>query len=111
MIKERRKHPRLRIPLEAEYLLAGAEEWRQGTIWTLGAGGAALLCDQQLELGTALDGLHFAGQQLADLVGELLTNTVPLALANAVDYPLLRGEYRGAPELGKLHRDLEHIAV
>ncbi len=59
MIKERRKHPRLRIPLEAEYLVAGEEEWRQGTIWTLGAGGAALLCEQELALGTALEGLHF----------------------------------------------------
>jgi uncharacterized protein (TIGR02266 family) len=67
MIKERRKHPRLRIPLEAEYLVAGAEEWRQGTVWTLGAGGAALLCDQQLELGAVLDGLHFVVEAEGDL--------------------------------------------
>ena len=59
MIKERRKHPRLRIPIEAEYLVAGRREWREGTIWTLGAGGAALLCEEKLDKGTQLDGLHF----------------------------------------------------
>ena len=67
MIKERRKHPRLRIPLEAEYLVAGREEWREGTIWTLGAGGAALLCEEKLEQGTRLDGLHFVVEKEGDL--------------------------------------------
>ena len=67
MIKERRKHPRLRIPLEAEYLVAGRQEWREGTIWTLGAGGAALLCDEKLERGTQLDGLHFIVEKEGDL--------------------------------------------
>ncbi len=67
MIKERRKHPRLRIPLEAEYLVAGKDEWREGTIWTLGAGGAALLCEERLKKGTRLEGLHFVVAADGDL--------------------------------------------
>ena len=67
MIKERRRHARLRIPLEAEYQVAGEDAWRQGTIWTLGAGGAALLCDEKLAEGTVLDGLHFVVEAEGDL--------------------------------------------
>ena len=67
MIKERRRHPRLRIPLEAEYLVAGEDEWHEGTIWTLGAGGAALLCETPLERGTVLAGLHFVVAAEGDL--------------------------------------------
>lgn len=67
MIKERRRHARLRIPLEAEYQVAGEEAWRQGTIWTLGAGGAALLCDERLDVGAVLSALHFIVEAEGDL--------------------------------------------
>jgi uncharacterized protein (TIGR02266 family) len=67
VIKERRKFPRLRIPLEAEYLVAGESDWREGTIWTLGAGGVALLSEQELEPGTILEGLHFVVEEEGDL--------------------------------------------
>jgi hypothetical protein len=67
MLKERRTHPRLDIPLEAEYLVAGEREWQQGTIWVLGAGGVGLLCEEKLELGTVLEGLHFVVHAEDDL--------------------------------------------
>ena len=67
MGKERRKHPRLRILLEAEYLVAGEKEWRQGTIWSLSAGGAALLCEEKLERGTVLEGLRFVVEAEGEL--------------------------------------------
>ncbi len=67
MIKNRRRHPRLQIPLEAEYLVEGAKQWRQGTIQSLGAGGAGVLCEEDLPKGTTLAGLRFVVEAEGDL--------------------------------------------
>lgn len=59
MIKQRRKHPRLRVTLAAEYRLAGERGWHSGTVRTLGAGGAAFECASPLVEGSAIERLRF----------------------------------------------------
>src|SRR5438034_36337 len=58
----------------------------------------------------ALDLLHLPRQQLPDLVGELLADPGPLALAHPLDDALLRRLHRRAPERLEGHFLLEHIA-
>src|SRR5688572_10121842 len=63
--------------------------------------------DHQL---AALDLLHFARQQVAELRGELIPNLGTLALTNPLDDPLLRRLHGGATEDGKIDGLLEHVA-
>src|SRR3989449_11057426 len=58
----------------------------------------------------ALDLLHLARQELAHLVGELLANPGPLALAHPLDDALLRRLHRGAPERFEGDFLFEHVA-
>jgi uncharacterized protein (TIGR02266 family) len=104
MLKERRAHPRLDIPLEAEYLVAGEEEWQQGTIWVLGAGGVGLLCEEKLEIGTVLEGLRFAVEAEEDLpeirieVGAEVVNLDPKAGFGSQSNFILGLQFRGLEE-------------
>jgi uncharacterized protein (TIGR02266 family) len=59
MFDERRRHPRLVIPLEAQYWVGGSESPRLGTIENLSAGGATLITGEPLEVGTELTGFRF----------------------------------------------------
>ncbi|MGB6855073.1 MAG: PilZ domain-containing protein [Thermoanaerobaculia bacterium] len=59
MFDERRRHPRLVIPLEAQYWVKGSESPRLGTIENLSAGGATLITGEPLEVGTELSGFRF----------------------------------------------------
>ncbi len=57
--KERRQHPRLTIPLNAEYILEGSAGPRPGRIRDLSAGGTALLATETGEPGGHLTSLRF----------------------------------------------------
>src|SRR5216110_234270 len=57
----------------------------------------------------ALDLLHLARQELADLVGELFPDARPLALADPLDDALLRRLHRRAAERLERHLFLQHI--
>ncbi|MFQ5350955.1 MAG: PilZ domain-containing protein, partial [Thermoanaerobaculia bacterium] len=59
MRQERRRHPRLEIPLEAEVLLLGDGEAIPATMVDLSAGGAALLTLAQIPVGTEIETLRF----------------------------------------------------
>jgi len=59
MFDERRRHPRLVIPLEAHYWVEGSESPRLGTIENLSAGGATLITGEPLEVGTELFSFRF----------------------------------------------------
>jgi uncharacterized protein (TIGR02266 family) len=67
MLKERRSYPRVDIPLEAEFLVAGEPVWREGTICVLGPGGVGLLSEEGLDVGTVLEELHFVIEAEEDL--------------------------------------------
>ena len=71
--------------------------------------GLAELVQHDDELA-ALDLLDLAGQQLAHLVGELLADPGPLALAHPLDDPLLGGLHREPAEFGEGNLFLEHVA-
>src|SRR5205085_1331945 len=58
----------------------------------------------------ALDLLHFARQQLSHLVGELLPNAGPLALAHPLDDALFGGLHGSAAERLERYLLLEHVA-
>src|SRR5438874_12835079 len=57
----------------------------------------------------ALDLLHLARQELADLVGELFPDARPLALPDPLDDALLRRLHRRAAERLERHLFLQHI--
>jgi uncharacterized protein (TIGR02266 family) len=59
MFDERRRHPRLVIPLEAQYWVEGSESPRLGTIENLSAGGATLITGDPLEVGSELLSFRF----------------------------------------------------
>ena len=63
--------------------------------------------DDQL---AALDLLHFAREQFADALGELVADARALAFADPLDDALLGGLHRGATELGEVDGDLHHVA-
>src|SRR5437762_4160692 len=71
--------------------------------------GFAELREHDDDLAT-LDLLHFARQELADLVGELFPDASPLALADTLDDALLRGLYGRAAEGLERHLFLQHIS-
>jgi uncharacterized protein (TIGR02266 family) len=60
MFDERRRHPRLVIPLEAQYWVEGSESPRLGTIENLSAGGATLITGDPLEVGSELLSFRFS---------------------------------------------------
>src|SRR4051812_38179520 len=57
-----------------------------------------------------LDLLNLAGEQLAHLGGEFLTDARPLTLTNPLDDPLLGGLHCKAAELYETDLFLQHIA-
>src|SRR5690606_33759942 len=59
---------------------------------------------------SALDLLDLPGEQLADLVGELVPDPLALVLAHALDDPLLHGHDGVPAEVGDLDGDLHHVA-
>ena len=70
--------------------------------------GLTELVEDQDDLAS-LDLLDFAAEQLTDPVPELLADLGALALAHALDDPLLRGLHREAPEPLEGHLLLEHV--
>ena len=56
-MEERRFHPRLELPLQAEILLQGTK--RQATVENLSAGGAALRLTEEIAEGTELEEISF----------------------------------------------------
>ena len=59
MLEERRRHPRLVVPLEVEYLTEGSTSPRLGTIQNLSAGGASMITEDDLSVGTELPTFRF----------------------------------------------------
>jgi uncharacterized protein (TIGR02266 family) len=59
MVKEQRDHPRLSIPIEAEYRLPDGY-WRQASLVDLSGGGAGLLVEDRLDAGTHLLPVKFS---------------------------------------------------
>lgn len=59
MFDERRRHPRLVIPLEAQYRVEESASPRLGTIENLSAGGATLITGDPLEVGSDLLNFRF----------------------------------------------------
>src|SRR5205085_5085715 len=51
----------------------------------------------------------FTREELTDLRRELVSDLRPFSFTNALDDPLLRRLYGGAPEDGEVHRLLEHV--
>lgn len=72
--EERRLHPRLVLPVPARFRVDGSEEWWDGRLENLSAGGAALAVAQPLEEGSVLPELHF------DLPGMARTIVVAAAV-------------------------------
>jgi uncharacterized protein (TIGR02266 family) len=76
-VKEQRDHPRLSIPIEAEYRLADGS-WRQASLLDLSGSGAGLLAEDCLSTGTHLLAVRFS------LPAEGSADEVPLELAAEV---------------------------
>jgi uncharacterized protein (TIGR02266 family) len=64
---ERRRHPRLDIPLEADLQLAGVDGEYSVTMQDLSAGGASLLTSFELPVGTDIQRIHFGLPQGDDV--------------------------------------------
>jgi uncharacterized protein (TIGR02266 family) len=59
VLQERRRHPRLEVPLESELRLAGSEEEITVTMQDLSAGGAGLLTSREIPVGSEIEWLRF----------------------------------------------------
>ena len=67
MQHERRRHPRLDIPLEADLQVAGVDGEYSVTMQDLSAGGASLLTSFELPVGTDIQRIHFGLPQGDDV--------------------------------------------
>ncbi len=94
-MEERRRHPRLDIPLEVEFRLQSDDEWRQGILLNLSAGGAAMMVERAPAAGAEMAGLRFTlpaeggHEAIAIEVGAVVVRSEPRPLVGRQDNRLL----------------------
>ena len=79
MEKERRRHPRLKAPLDVEYIVQGSDEPQHGRIHDLSGGGAALFLPEEIPPKTLFTNIRFllpAERNLPSLLIETPASTV-----------------------------------